>query len=89
MPVSMYDPDGAWCPVDNVLVESKLAQGYTLEDPAAVKAEGERRLEQREREVKSNQDLLDELMGSSDTEDVKAEDPVVVDTDEPEQEVDD
>lgn len=30
MPVEMYNKEGKFCPVDNVLVEAKLKEGYTL-----------------------------------------------------------
>ena len=90
MPVSMYDPDGQWCPVDNVLVATRLAEGYTLEDPAVVNADIEEREAEHERQVKSNQEMLDELLGN---EPVPEAAPAVVDVeeeenDEPEPEVD-
>lgn len=63
MPVSMYDPDGKWCPVHNVEVAAKLAAGYTLDDPAVTAADQAERQAQHEQAVKSNDELLAELMG--------------------------
>lgn len=65
MPVAMYNKEGKFEPVDNCLINAKLEEGYTLDDPAATNADTEARQAQHDEEVKSNEEMLADLLGNN------------------------